>query len=122
MLWKETSAGFADAAHIFREQSRQSDVVGHVGDFRLAVLAPDTDASGARLLVARLQRELDRASASKIIPERIRLRAGYSAMADLAESKINVAELVHRAESALDHAPLQGDGETIVSFEDLPIF
>jgi PleD family two-component response regulator len=122
MLWKETPAGFADAAHIFREQSRQSDVVGHVGDFRLAILAPDTDAEGARLLVARLQHELDRASSNKLIPGRIRLRAGFSAVSDLAESKINVPELVHRAESALDHAPLQGDAEAIVSFEDLPIF
>jgi hypothetical protein len=47
---------------------------------------------------------------------------GYSAVSDLAASKINVAELVHRAESALDHAPIQGDGNAIVSFDDLPVF
>jgi GGDEF domain-containing protein len=121
-LWKESAAGFADVAHIFREQSRQSDVVGHVGDLRLAILAPDTDAEGARLLVARLQRELDRATKSKSISGQVRLRAGYSAVSDLAESKINVAELVHRAESALDHAPIQGEGDAIVSYDDLPIF
>ena len=122
MLWKESQAGFADVAHVFREQSRQSDVVGHVGDLRLAILAPDTDAAGARLLVARLQRELDRASRNQSISGQIRLRAGYSAVADLATSKINVPELVHRAESALDHAPIQGEGNTIVSFEELPVF
>ena len=122
MLWKESPAGFADVAHVFREQSRQSDVVGHVGEMRLAILAPDTDAAGAKLLVARLQRELDRATKDKIIPGRVRLRAGYSAVPDLASSKINVAELVHRAESALDHAPIQGDQNAIVSFEDLPVF
>jgi len=122
MLWKESPDGFADVAHVFREQSRQSDVVGHVGDMRLAILAPDTDAEGARLLVARLQRELDRATESKIIGGSVRLRVGYSAVEDLASSRINVAELVHRAESALDHAPLQGDGSAIVSFDDLPIF
>lgn len=121
-LWKETPTGFADVAHVFREQSRQSDVVGHVGDFRLAILAPDTDAEGARLLVARLQRELDRAMKNKTISGQVRLRAGYSAVSDLAASKVNVAELVHRAESALDHAPLQGDSDAIVSFDDLPIF
>ncbi len=119
-LWKESAAGFADVAHVFREQSRQSDVVGHVGDLRLAILAPDTDASGARLLVARLQRELDRASKNKTIGPKVRLRAGYSAVSDLAESNVNVAELVHRAESALDHAPIQGEGDVIVSFDDLP--
>lgn len=121
-LWKESAAGFADVAHVFREQSRQSDVVGHVGDLRLAILAPDTDAAGARLLVARLQRELDRATKNKSIGGQVRLRAGYSAVSDLAESNINVAELVHRAESALDHAPIQGDGDAIVSYDDLPAF
>ena len=121
-LWKESAAGFADVAHVFREQSRQSDVVGHVGDLRLAILAPDTDAAGARLLVARLQRELDRASQNKSIGGKVRLRAGYSAVSDLAESQVNVAELVHRAESALDHAPIQGEGDAIVSFDDLPVF
>jgi DNA-binding response OmpR family regulator len=122
MLWKESLVGFADVAHVFREQSRQSDVVGHVGDLRLAILAPDTDAAGARLLVARLQRELDHASKKKTIAGQVRLRVGYSAVSDLAASKVNVAELVHRAESALDHAPSQGDGNAIVSFDDLPIY
>jgi len=122
MLWKESPAGFADVAHVFREQSRQSDVVGHAGEFRLAILAPDTDAAGAQLLVARLQRELDRASKNKTIAGQVRLRVGYSAVSDLAASKINVPELVHRAESALDHAPIQGDASAIVSFDDLPIY
>jgi len=122
MLWKESAAGFADVAHVFREQSRQSDVVGHVGDSRFAILAPDTDADGARLLVARLQRELDKASKNKTIGGEIRLRAGFSAVADLATANVNVAELVHRAESALDHAPIQGENDAIVSFDDLPVF
>jgi DNA-binding response OmpR family regulator len=122
MLWKESPVGFADVAHVFREQSRQSDVVGHVGDLRLAILAPDTDDAGVRLMVARLQRELDRASNNKSIGGQVRLRVGYSAVSDLSASKINVAELVHRAESALDHAPIQGDASAIVSFDDLPIF
>lgn len=122
MLWKESPAGFADVAHMFREQSRQSDVVGHVGDSRFAILAPDTDAAGARLLVARLQRELDRAAKNKSISGQIRLRAGFSAVSDLAKANLNVAELVHRAESALDHVPRQSEIDTIVSFDDLPTY
>jgi DNA-binding response OmpR family regulator len=121
-LWKESALGFADVAHVFREQSRQSDVGGHVSDLRLAILAPDTDAAGARLLVARLQRELDRASTNRTIAGQVRLRVGYSAVSDLAASNVNVPELVHRAESALDHAPIQGDATAIVSFDDLPIY
>jgi DNA-binding response OmpR family regulator len=121
-LWKESAEGFADVAHVFREQSRQSDVVGHVGDSRFAILAPDTDAAGARLLVARLQRELDRASQNKSIGGQVRLRAGYSAVPDLASANVNVAELVHRAQSALDHAPIQGENDAIVSFDDLPTY
>jgi DNA-binding response OmpR family regulator len=120
MLWKDSPEAFADLAHVFREQSRQSDVVGHVGDTRIAILAPDTDAAGARLLVARFQGELDKASTNKSISNVLRLRAGYSAVPDLATAKVNVADLVHRAESALDHAPIQGDRNAIVSFDDLP--
>ena len=74
------------------------------------------------MLVARLQRELDRASENKSIAGQVRLRVGYSAVTDLAASKVNVAELVHRAESALDHAPIQGQDTAIVSYDDLPIY
>jgi CheY-like chemotaxis protein len=117
---RDSLSGFADVAHVFREQSRQSDIVGHMGESRLAILAPDTDAEGARLLVARLQRELDRASKKKAILDPVSLRAGYSAVSDLAASNLNVAELVHRAESALDHVPRSGDGDTVLNFDDLP--
>jgi len=112
--------GFADVAHVFREQSRQSDIVGHMGESRLAILAPDTDAEGARLLVARLQRELDKATSNKAIHGPVKLRAGYSAVSDLAASNLNVAELVHRAESALDYIPRRKNGDTVLNFDDLP--
>jgi CheY-like chemotaxis protein len=114
--------GLADVAHVFREQSRQSDIVGHMDESRLAILAPDTDAGGARLLVARLQRELDKATSRKAIPGPIELRAGYSAVSDLAASNLNVAELVHRAESALDYIPKRKNGDTVLNFDDLERF
>ena len=53
----ETHA-FADLAHLVREQARRSDIIAQTGESRLALLAPDTDAAGARMLVARLQREV----------------------------------------------------------------
>jgi PleD family two-component response regulator len=118
----DTLGGFADVAHVFREQSRQSDIVGHIGESRLAILAPNTDAEGARLLVARLQREMDKSSVKKGMPDNVRLRAGYSAVSDLAASHLNVPELVHRAESALDQIPRRGDAQPILNFDDLPTF
>lgn len=117
---RDALSGFADVAHVFREQSRQSDIVGHMGESRLAILAPDTDAEGARLLVARLQRELDKATSKKAIHGPVQLRAGYSAVSDLAASNLNVAELVHRAESALDYIPRRKNGDTVLNFDDLP--
>ena len=112
-------AALADVAHVFREQSRQSDVVGHMGDSRFAILAPETDAEGARLLVIRLQRELDRAVKSKAIGKEIKLRAGFSAVPDLAASHLNVADLVHQAEQALDQAPRRAVATPVVDFNDL---
>jgi len=58
----EELESFVDVAHVLREQARRSDVVAKTGDSQLAILAPDTDAAGARLLVERLQRELAAAS------------------------------------------------------------
>jgi GGDEF domain-containing protein len=94
-------------------------VVGHVGESRLAILAPDTDANGARLLVARLQNEFDKAATNRTIPHRVWLRAGFSAVPDLANARIEVEEMVHRATSALDRIPEGSDPGSILSFDDL---
>src|SRR5437868_12336779 len=59
---RSDDGSFAEVAHVVREQARRSDIVAKTGDSQLSILAPDTDAAGARLLVARLQRELDAAS------------------------------------------------------------
>jgi DNA-binding response OmpR family regulator len=111
----------ADVANVVREQSRKSDVVGMTGDSRLAILAPDTDAAGARLLVARLQRELDAASKNTKLAGSFRLRAGYCAVSDLATSNLDLTELVHRAESALAQVPAAGQGDSVMSFDELPV-
>jgi DNA-binding response OmpR family regulator len=112
--------GFADVANVVRVQSRKSDIVAQTGEFRLAILAPDTDAAGARLLVERLQRELAAASKNTAIPRGVRLRAGFCAVADFAAANVDMKELVHRAESALDHAPASGEDFGVVSFDELP--
>ena len=120
----EGEAGaFDDIAHVVLDQRRKSDVIAKTGALRLAILAPDTDAAGARLLVARLQRELD--SSTKNAAGRgtgaTRLRAGYCAVSDLAAANVDLGELVHRAERALAHVSAGGQRETVVSFDELPV-
>jgi DNA-binding response OmpR family regulator len=46
------STAFGDLANAVRNQARRSDVIAKKGESQLAVLAPDTDAAGARLFVA----------------------------------------------------------------------
>ena len=112
---------FVDVAHVLRGQARKSDVIAKTGESQLAILAPDTDAVGARLLVERLQRELAAASKHAAHPDSFRLRAGYCAVSDLAAANVDVNELVRRAKSALAHHPNSGGSETAVSFDDLPL-
>jgi DNA-binding response OmpR family regulator len=111
---------FSVIAHVVREQARRSDVVAKTGDSQLAILAPDTDAAGARLLVARLQRELEAASKNASVGS-FRMRAGYCAVSDLAAANVDLNELVHRAESALAQVGAPGQGEAVVSFDELPV-
>jgi DNA-binding response OmpR family regulator len=111
------SSQFRELAHLVREQARRSDVIAMRGDSQLAVLAPDTDAAGAKLLVARLQRELE-ASQRGLAGSHLRLRAGYCAVADLATAKLDVHDLVQRAESALAHVAATGNS-SVASFDEL---
>ncbi|HKR08883.1 MAG TPA: response regulator [Gemmatimonadaceae bacterium] len=112
------STTFRDLANAVRGQARRSDVIAKKGASQLAVLAPGTDANGARLLVARLQREID--ASQKRQGTHVRLRAGICAVSDLAVAKIDVQELVHRAESALARAGTAGGPDSVASFDELP--
>lgn len=116
-----TVSEFAEVANIFRAQARKSDIVGHMGGSRLAILAPDTDGAAARRLVERLQRELDASSEFSPASGRLRLRAGYCAVSDFSAADFDPVELVHRATSALDRVPIDGVGEPILDYEDLPL-
>ena len=113
--------GFAEMASIVREQMRKSDVVAQTGASRLAIIAPDTDAAGVRLLVARFQRALDEAAKDTTLAGRFRLRAGYCAVEDLATSNLNLTELVQRAERALERVSTGAYGGAIAGWEELPL-
>ncbi|HJQ10463.1 MAG TPA: response regulator [Gemmatimonadaceae bacterium] len=112
-------SGFTDVANVVKDQSRKSDVVGRTAPDRLTILAPYTDADGVKRMVARLQRALDSASVQRAVPRRLRLRAGYCAVPDFAVGNVDLSELVHRAESALERTAGSKGGGNVISFDDL---
>jgi PleD family two-component response regulator len=103
----------ADVCHA---QSRRSDVVGYLGQSRFAIIAPDTDAPGAQKLIARLREALSAAGGD----EGSLLRAGYCAITNVAAAAINPAELMRRAEAALQYAEVSGSADPTFSFDELP--
>jgi len=117
----DDAGAFADVAHLLREQARKSDIVAKTGTSQLSILAPDTDAAGARLLVARLQKQLDASARKTRLGNAVRLNAGYCAVSDLGAANLDLNELVQRAETALASIPPTGKGNSVVSFDDLPM-
>ena len=113
---EEPEESITELAELCQAQARRSDVVGYLGHSRFAILAPDTDAPGAQRLIARLRSALS---------ERARgegggfLRAGYCAVS-LASAAVNPAELMRRAEAALQYAEVSGSSERSFSFDELP--
>lgn len=110
---------FADVANVFRLNSRKSDFIGHAPPARVAVLAPDTDAAGARALVARLQRCVDDASRNGAMSGEYRLRAGYYSIADAPGAKIEPTDLLERAATALERLQQAESDDTVRGFEEL---
>jgi DNA-binding response OmpR family regulator len=109
----------ADVANICQLYSRKSDFIGRAGPSRIAILAPDTGASGARAMVARLQRGLDDASRTGVIDGARRLRAGYYCVADAAGAKLEPANMIGRAATALDRLQQSDSPDPVMGFEDL---
>ena len=78
---KPASADLAYMADVCRAQSRKSDVVGYVGERRFAIIAPDTDETGARQFVDRLQRAVTKTSSTIAIDHPYSgLHAGFYAV------------------------------------------
>lgn len=94
-----TDALLSSMADFCRMHSRRSDVVGYMGDSRFAILAPETDAAGAQLMVERLQRA--REGPSDAMPAVPSLRTGIYAVSDFASAGITPSEVVDRATAAL---------------------
>jgi two-component system cell cycle response regulator len=122
---KPASAELIFMADVCRSMSRKSDVIGYVGENRFAIIAPDTDESGARQFVERLQGAISRTSTAKggDAPHS-GLHAGFYAVPDFSVAGVDVHEVVQRAKAALLHAEKEMQGKRTsgaFSFSDLPV-
>jgi diguanylate cyclase (GGDEF)-like protein len=107
---------------LFRQSGRASDAIGRLAQSEFAVIAPATGPDAA----VRLVRRLGSAVEATPIPVRggercVRIRAGYCAVPDFAESSVDAVELLLRATTALRDLKREGDGERIRAFEQVPL-
>ena len=114
-MGSESVSRLADVCYA---QSRRSDVVGYLGQSRFAILAPDTDAPGAQKIIARLRDALG--AGTNEGEGRSFLRAGYCAITNFAAAAIKPADMMRRAEAALEYAELGGVEDRAFSFDELP--
>ena len=108
-----------ELTEVCRSSSRRSDVVGYLGDSRVAIVAPDTDVTGVQCLIDRLREGIERLNAkTRGGRSSASLRVGYYAVSNLANADLQPAELVQRATTALEHAP-RGLATSAVNFDDV---
>lgn len=109
-------------AALVRRAGRESDVVGRLGQMEFAVIAPTTEAQGAIRLAERLQESIDANPPSlRGRRWRVRVRAGYAAVPDLAESSLDAVELLLRASAALRYVRAKDEANHILAFSDVPV-
>jgi two-component system, cell cycle response regulator len=106
-----------NAASALRRTGRASDVFGRLGPNEFVVIAPGTDADGARRLAQRLTIAAGGNGNGNGEPsDRPRLRAGFAAVHDLSNAQIEPVDLFVRAVVALRTAQSVG-AEEIRSFD-----
>jgi diguanylate cyclase (GGDEF)-like protein len=119
---EETRRMSDQIALLFRQAGRASDAIGRLGQSEYGVIAPATGPDAAIRMVRRLGGVIE----SSPIPMRggektLRLRAGYCAVPDFAESSVDAVELLLRATTALRDLKREGRaGERIRAFEQVP--
>jgi diguanylate cyclase (GGDEF)-like protein len=107
---------------VFRQVGRVSDAIGRLGPTEFAVIAPATGADGAVRLVNRLGGAVEATKIPVRGGERsVRIRAGYCAVPDFAESSVDAVELLLRATTALRDLKGTGDGDRIRAFEQVSL-
>lgn len=115
---EELEGAVGRGVHTLQSTARRSDVMGRLGPREFAVLAPGTDASGARRLAERLASSLQvsmlRDAATGAAP--LGVRFGYEAVANLGYAPVEPVELLVRASTALRTG--KGDGGSIRRFDE----
>ena len=107
---------------VFRQVGRVSDAIGRLGPTEFAVIAPATGADGAVRLVNRLGGAVEATRIPVRGGERsVRVKAGYCAVPDFAESPVDAVELLLRATTALRDLRSGGEADRIRAFEQVPL-
>jgi diguanylate cyclase (GGDEF)-like protein len=100
--------------HVLHATARRADVIGRLGPTEFAVLAPGTDAVGARRLAERLAGSLQVAAQgpqadTSAIPG-AGVRVGYDAVANVGYAPFEPVELLVRAAAAVRTGKAEGGG------------
>lgn len=130
---------------LLRRTGRTSDAVGRLGRTEFAIIAPATEAAGAHRLAERVQAAVEaeqivvraaaatgsaeagepsaangtgRAETEGESPPRVRVRVGYYAVPDFAESAVDAVEMLVRATSALRQSGAHGMAPPIQEFSE----
>ncbi|MFL5403942.1 MAG: response regulator [Gemmatimonadales bacterium] len=107
---------------LFRRAGRSSDAIGRLGHSEFAVIAPATTSDGALRLIQRLGGTIEASPIPVRGGERsLRVRAGYCAVPDFAESPVDAVELLLRATTALRELKRDGDSDQVRAFEQAPL-
>src|SRR5262245_14220326 len=112
----------AHVGEICKRAGRVSDVVGTLGKAELAIIAPATEAAGARRLAERLQQSIESSPLSvdgEIV--HVKVRAGYCAVRNFADSPIDPTELLLRASTAMRQVQPEADAHRIKAFDDVHV-
>ena len=97
---------------LFKRAGRASDAIGRLGPTEFAVIAPATGPDAALRLVRRLSGAIEGSPVAHRGGERaIRIRAGYCAVPDFAQSPVDAVELLLRATTALRELRREGKGD-----------
>jgi PleD family two-component response regulator len=113
---EEVAEGAREAARTIRSTGRASDVFGRLGPNEFVVIAPGTDATGARRFAQRLTGSNGNGGQGGEVKNR--LITGFAAVTDLARAEIEPVDLFVRAIVALRTAQSAGaEDDRIRSFD-----
>jgi len=101
----QAGANLGRYVQAIKAAARLSDVIGRLSANEFAVLAPGTDAGGARRLAERLANSVSAAAvapaAGGASPPPVRVRCGYEAVANVGYAPIEPVDLLVRAAAAV---------------------